>query len=89
MRSGGYLDSFQVDGCRDSPVRGVVLLGIRLDHEDLAPGLSVGVELHHLGEADELVLVERARVGGFESVVHSQCCSTTVVDKPCMAGRLA
>ena len=56
------LDPFQIDSRRHGPIESVVLLHVRPDHEHLAPGLRVGVQLHDLGEADKLVLVERPGV---------------------------
>ena len=81
-----HFDSLQADGGRDGAVERVVLVEVRADHEDGGPVVGDRVQPHDLGEADILVLVERAGVRALESVVHSDGCSPTVVDVASVTG---
>ena len=55
----------------------------------LGPVLCVGVEPHHLGEADILVLVEGPGVRGLVGVVDGQGGAARVVNETGVARRLA
>ena len=76
------LDPLKADGGRHGPVEGVALLGLWPHTEHRAPGVCHRVKLHHLGEADKLVLVEGPRVRHFVGVIHGQRAATAVVNIP-------
>ena len=70
----------EADGGGHGPVQGVALLGLWPHTEHRAPGVCHRVELHHLGEADVLVLVEGPGVGHLVRVVYGESAAPAVVD---------
>lgn len=78
------LDPLEADGGGHGPVQGVALLGLWPHTKHGAPGVCHRVELHNLGEADILVLVEGPGVGHLVGVVHGESAATAVVDVPCV-----
>ena len=78
------LDPLEADGGGHGPVQGVALLGLRPHTKHRAPRVCHRVELHNLGEADVLILIESSGVRNLVGVVHGESAAPAVVNIPCV-----